>query len=219
MKLKSTRMMGIVIIALLLSGCGAKSQEDTEEKSDIHAKETVSARTDSAASKDISPSEAETSSSGEAAQADGTLITEDEAKDIALKDACLTQEQISGIRISLETDDGRRQYEVSFYAGDQEYDYDIDAVTGKILSKDMEIADDYQQPGSQNVAVSETEVKKTALKKVPGAGEDDIKIHLDHDDGKVLYEGSIVYKERKYEFEIDADTGSILKWEEESVFD
>ena len=62
-------------------------------------------------------------------------------------------------------------------------------------------------------------LKKTALKKVPGAGEDDIKIHLDHDDGKVLYEGSIVYKERKYEFEIDADTGSILKWEEESVFD
>ena len=42
MKLKSTSMMGIVIIALLLSGCGAKSQEDTEEKSDIHAKETVS---------------------------------------------------------------------------------------------------------------------------------------------------------------------------------
>ena len=35
----------------------------------------------------------------------------------------------------------------------------------------MEIADDYQQPGSQRVAVSETEANKTALKKVPGAGE------------------------------------------------
>ena len=74
----------------------------------------------------------------------------DEAKEIVLKDAGVSEKDISGIRIKLEKDDGIWQYEVDFYAGDKEYDYNIDADTGKILSKDMEIDDDLYWNGSRS---------------------------------------------------------------------
>ena len=48
-----------------------------------------------------------------------------------------------------------------------------------------------------------------------GATSKNISIELDRDDGWYIYEGEIVYDGMEYEFEIDADTGNILKWEEE----
>lgn len=63
--------------------------------------------------------------------------------------------------------------------------------------------------------ISEEEAIKLALEKVPGASEKDVRIHLDHDDGKTIFEGSIVYEGVEYDFEIDADSGVILEWERE----
>lgn len=155
-------------------------------------------------------------SSGKSAQA---AVSEEEAKAIALKDAGLKETDVTGIRIKLEEDDGVLEYEVDFYAGNKEYDYDIDASTGKILSKDMEIEDDFQNNGgsgnSAQTAVTEAEAKKIALAKVPDATEKNIRIHLDYEDGKPVYEGSIVYGGMEYDFEIDASSGTILEWEQE----
>lgn len=213
MKLKTVKIISTVMLALLLAGCGKGTQETpTSDDSAVRSEENVPAQEEAAASGAASVSEEESS-------ADQNLIPEEEAKGIALKDAGLTEGQISGIRIRLEKDDGIQQYEVEFYAGDKEYDYDIDAVSGNILSKDMDIEDDFKKSGTSDAAISEEEAKKTALKKVSGAGENDIKIHLDKDDGKAVYEGSIIYKDREYEFEIDAESGKILDWEEESVHD
>ncbi|HJC74502.1 MAG TPA: PepSY domain-containing protein [Candidatus Mediterraneibacter faecavium] len=69
--------------------------------------------------------------------------------------------------------------------------------------------------GASNVAVSLEEAQNIALKRVPGATSRNISIELDYDDGWYIYEGDIVYDGMEYEFEIDADTGNILKWEEE----
>lgn len=209
MKPKTVKIIGAVTLALLLAGCGSGTEETPPtDNSAAQSEETVPAQEEAAASV-----------SEEESSADQNLIPEEEAKGIALKDAGLTEGQISGIRIRLEKDDGIQQYEVEFYAGDKEYDYEIDAVSGNILSKDMDIEDDFKKSGASDAAISEEEAKKTALKKVSGAGENDIKIHLDKDDGKTVYEGSIIYKDREYEFEIDAESGKILDWEEESVHD
>lgn len=211
MKFKMVRFLGAVTIALLLAGCGAQSEEEpVTDNLKAQSEETVSAETESSSSDAASAPEEEPS-------ADKNLISEDEAKSIALRDAGLTEDQTSGIRIKLDKDDGVRQYEVEFYADDKEYDYEIDAVSGDILSKDTDIEDDFKKSGASDAAISEDEAKKIALEKVSGAGESDIKIHQDKDDGRVVYEGKIVYKERKYEFEIDAVNGKILEWEEESV--
>lgn len=40
-------------------------------------------------------------------------------------------------------------------------------------------------------------------------------IHLDRENGKMVYEGEIYYNGWEYEFDIDAVTGTIVKWKAE----
>lgn len=70
----------------------------------------------------------------------GAEISEEEAKSIALSHAGLTTEQVHFIKSSLDIDDGRRYYDVEFYTNNnQEYDYEIDPVTGDIIEYDYDV--------------------------------------------------------------------------------
>lgn len=73
-------------------------------------------------------------------------ITEDQAKAIALEHAGLAQGDVTQLRIELERDDGRLEYEIEFTSGNREYDYEIDAETGRILSFESEV--EYRPSGS-----------------------------------------------------------------------
>ena len=67
--------------------------------------------------------------------------------------------------------------------------------------------------------ISEEQAKKIALSRVPGAATENIReFKKDIDNGKVEYEGEIVYNNTEYEFEIDALTGKIKNWETESIY-
>ena len=66
-----------------------------------------------------------------------------------------------------------------------------------------------------NPSLSMEEAKNIALSRVPGATDQNIRLKLDYDDGWLLYEGDIIYNRMEYEFEIDANSGTILKWEQE----
>ena len=61
-------------------------------------------------------------------------LTKAEAEAIALKHAGFTAEQVKGLRSEYDFDDGVSHYEVEFRVGQWEYDYDIHAESGKILS-------------------------------------------------------------------------------------
>lgn len=148
-----------------------------------------------------------------------SIISEEEARSIALTDAQVEAEAVTNIRIKFTVDDGRQVYDVEFYVTNQEYDYEIDAVTGEITEKDMEIENDFGSQATSDASVSIEEAKKIALDKVPGATEKDIHIVLDYEDGKLLYEGTIFYEQIEYEFEIDAQNGKIWSWEAESIWD
>lgn len=148
-----------------------------------------------------------------------SIISEEEARSIALTDAQVEAEAVTNIRIKFTVDDGRQVYDVEFYVTNQEYDYEIDAVTGEITEKDMEIENDFGSQATSDASVSIEEAKKIALDKVPGATEKDIHIVLDYEDGKLLYEGTIFYEQIEYEFEIDAQDGKIWSWEAESIWD
>ena len=52
---------------------------------------------------------------------------------------------------------------------------------------------------------------------MPGAQERDIRIKTDREDGRDVYEGDILFGGREYDFEIDAETGAFLEWEEEAA--
>ena len=67
-----------------------------------------------------------------------TRLTEDEALDIALREANASKEDISGLRIELDRDGGIEIYEIDFYVGQTEYEYDIHAVDGTVLERDRD---------------------------------------------------------------------------------
>ena len=46
-----------------------------------------------------------------------------------------------------------------------------------------------------------------------------MKLELDHDDGRPVYEVEIIYNMMEYEMEIDATNGTVFKFEYESVHD
>ena len=69
---------------------------------------------------------------------DELLIGEDRASQIALKDAGLTESQVSQLKVKLKVDDGTGYYEVEFRTIALEYDYEIEAYAGAILEKDTD---------------------------------------------------------------------------------
>ena len=130
------------------------------------------------------------------------------------------------------SDDSSTQREEELQAEIDALQKEIDDLKGSQGSQDQQNtdpADDGQAADSGNgtqsssgntgstsgVAVTLEEAQNIALERVPGASAQNISIELDEDDGWYIYEGDIVYDGMEYEFEIDANTGNILKWEEE----
>ena len=72
-----------------------------------------------------------------------------------------------------------------------------------------------QNGTTASVAISAEQAMQIALDRVPGATSNDIRMKLDYDDGYYRYEGDIIYQQREFDFEIDANTGNILEWSEE----
>ena len=68
-------------------------------------------------------------------------IGRDKAADAALAAAGINRTQASGISVEYDSENGRIVYEVEFMAGGREYEYDIDAVSGKVISYEAEKAD------------------------------------------------------------------------------
>ncbi len=67
------------------------------------------------------------------------LISENEAKAIALKDAGYEANEVRFLKAKLDFDDGRYEYEIEFRAeGNLEYDYTINAENGKIVEFDRD---------------------------------------------------------------------------------
>lgn len=143
-------------------------------------------------------------------------IGEDAALQAALEAAGVSEADASRIQVSMDRDDGRVVYDVRFDAGQTEYDYEILASDGQIISSDVEQQNDDRNRGNNaDVAVSREEAINIALAKVSGATENDIRIELDFDDGRYMYEGDIIYERIEYDFEIDANSGEVISWSEE----
>lgn len=154
------------------------------------------------------------SGSQNGASASGSQITEAQAKEIALTDAGVSEADVgSFIRITPDWDDGRQVYEVEFYVGTAEYDYDIDVATGTILSRDYDIENDFANTSAS--VLERDSIIQIVLERVPGASAQNVRIELDEDDGRLKYEGELYYNHVEYEFEVNAETGEILEWSED----
>ena len=65
-------------------------------------------------------------------------ITADRAKEIALADAGLTVDQVTFTEAKPGEEDGLPVFEIEFRTADAEYEYEIDAATGRIYSRSVE---------------------------------------------------------------------------------
>ncbi|MBE7039601.1 MAG: hypothetical protein E7398_02600 [Ruminococcaceae bacterium] len=109
-------------VSIIFSGCSMQNVKDEvkEEISDV--KEDIKELKDDA--KNVykgKPSKEE-------------YIGEEKAKEIALEKAGITDEGIIYDRTELESDGGRWIYEIDFKKDTTEYEADIDALTGEIIS-------------------------------------------------------------------------------------
>ena len=222
MKKKIVGILTGILIAGTIVGCGTndgkqvKTQTQKQEENVDENKTNGDTAVTTEENENTAAAPSETSGTpAEDKVVNAAVLSEDEAFQIALDDAQVAGTEVTNKRVRQETENGKVIYDVEFYAGVMEYDYEIDAETGAILEKDMEIEDDFQAVDLA-VSVSKEEAVKLLLEKVPGASEQNIHMKLEEDDGRVVYEGEVLYDKKEYDFEISAQTGEILSWEVEN---
>lgn len=141
------------------------------------------------------------------------LITKDQAIAIATEKAKGTV-----TKAKLDNDDGRKHYDIEIKDGTYEYDFEIDAITGEILEFDKERDDDKKVNNQATVSnktqklLTKDQAISIALKQVKGTVTD---VELDDDDGRKQYEIEIKDGIYEYDFEIDAVSGEVLKFDKE----
>ena len=169
---------------------------------------------------------------------DKKQIGAEAAKQIALAHAKVAQKDVTFIKAELDTEDGRAVYDIEFYSGNVEYDYDIDAVSGEIISNDFDI-EDYSIPVQSAAAPQQTEVpQQTAVAPAPttpvannpsgdigierakqialshaGLSQGSVsfvKAELDYEDGVKVYDIEFYSGNVEYDYEINAATGAII---------
>lgn len=148
--------------------------------------------------------------------ATGTDIGSEKAKQIALQNAGLSESQVTFVRVQADYDNGRKVYEVEFYSGNTEYDYEIDATNGAILEMDHDAeyyASKPQSP-SGNAAITVDQAKSIALERAGVSASDAIftKAKLDYDDGIQKYEIEFRVGRMEYECDVNAQTGTITDY-------
>lgn len=151
--------------------------------------------------------------------ADGQYIGSEAAKQIALGHAGLTADEVYFVHARLEQDDGSWKYDVEFHSGNTEYDYDIHASTGEILSFDQD-AEYHRHGADASVSqgqITEEEARQIALAHA-GVAEGDaqgLKIEYDYDHGRGEYEVEWYVGRMEYSCDVDAGTGEIFSFEKE----
>lgn len=154
-----------------------------------------------------------------------------QAESIALEHAGLAKAQVTFVNTSSDYDDNRSVYDIEFYSGNVEYDYEIDASSGRIIESDREIeyytipnsavnksnsgqASQPVLPSSGNeLSISEEEAKLIALSDA-GFSEAQVKwlkVKLEREDGVLVYEVDFEKDRTEYDYEIDAIKGTIIK--------
>ncbi|MFI3249849.1 MAG: PepSY domain-containing protein [Eubacteriales bacterium] len=147
-----------------------------------------------------------------------TIITEAEAKEIALAHAGVSASNVTFAKVALDYDNGVREYEVEFYAGNTEYDYEIHAESGKILSYDHDMETPRSDSSSSTTTtepISQAKAKEIALAHagILESQASRLKVEFEYDDGIPEYSVEFYVGNTEYEYEIHGTTGQILGYD------
>ena len=159
-----------------------------------------------------------------------SLISAQQAKEIALNHAGVKETEIQRYTIELDKEIRKTVYEIGFYAGNFEYEYEINAENGDILKSEKEAKKAARIPvtteTTTKAATSDNLISKDQAKQIvlnhAGLSESDIsryEIETDKEKNGVTYEISFHFGNFEYEYEINAANGKILQSEKEHIDD
>ena len=196
--MKKLSVLILLLSFALLVGCSPSNGEVDESKnSSIQASYSDKGRT---LTSPISPS-----NSG--------FISAEDAKVIAFHHAEVSVKDAYKIEVELDTDDQIPHYEISFKAGNATFEYEIHAQTAEILECMQDIQKVRTADGSSEISFEQA--KSIALIHA-GVQESDIwelEIEMDTKNAKVFFEISFHSGAYEYDYEIDAASGTIVKFE------
>ncbi len=223
-RMKKRLLIGLTVLGIVfIAGCSGNSGT-TGTAQNSASSGTASGGTEAVTPQvtddtDTTVSDAAGAGQGQSSASDD--IGEEQARATAVEHAGLTADDVTFIKVQLDRDDGRTVYDVEFYYGNTEYDYEIDAASGEVVSYDQDIENyNIQAQAAENV-ISLEQAKEAAL---TAAGLDAssvkwVKEKLDYDDGRSVYELECISGEMEYDFEINGADGTVLEQDSDSVYD
>lgn len=124
---KLSVILCLLLVLGLFAGCGEKAPVVPAPGSDVN-------NTVSNIPSDSAPISSELTVSS-------VSLTRDEAINIALREAGVSKDAVYDLEAELERGFGKSVWEIDFESGNKEYSFDIDAVSGEVILRDIERRD------------------------------------------------------------------------------
>lgn len=140
-----------------------------------------------------------------------TVISEEEAKKIATDYLNINVEDVSFTKNKLDYDDGNLIYELEFYYNGNEYEFDIDAYNKEIIN--VSIDNNNYDTNTSNNYIGLEKAKEEVKNHYKKDNIFFIKAEFDFDNKTPIYELEFYDNNKKYEYEVNAISGNIIKYE------
>ena len=142
-------------------------------------------------------------------------MTEEEARNIALQRVGKNSNEVTFTRVRIDRENGITVYDVYFYDNEKEYEISIDVETKEIVSFKEDYLSNYNNTTTTNDYIGVDKAREIVLNHA-GLNSSDVrfsKVELDIDYHIATYEIEFYHDYYEYDYEIDAVTGEILKYE------
>lgn len=159
---------------------------------------------------------------------DKRYIGNEAAKQAALTHAGVDDHDIRGFEIDMELENGVMVYEIEFETNQYEYEYDINALDGAVVWQEKEpnrddngkptVTPSPDSPTVPNPTLISKDAAKSAALTHAGISADSItefECELDRDHGAYIYEIEFKSGNYEYDYDINAETGAILKFQKD----
>ena len=214
-----------IIVIGSMTACGAKNdnrvpQQETLPSNEIQPETLPINETQQTAA----PASIPQQNNNQPVSSGDEQISLEDAKRAALTDAGVSDSEVIYTKEKLEYEDGIAVYDIEFYAGNAEYEYEINAATGDIYSKSVDTH--YNQTGhghneyNGHTGTADryigTDSAETIALNHAGFSETEVsrlKSEFDIDDGLAVYEVEFDKDGREYEYKINAIDGSIIEYD------
>ena len=214
----------ILFLTFILEGCSGKSTQPGQDSMDNMGQSGSMAEAAHEPSQNL---KRQTKSSGNTQQITKNInktasnknnknyIGKKKAKKKALKHSSISNEKVTFTKVKLEYDNGIPEYEIKFKTSTHRYEYEINAINGKILKLSKKLIIKHHGNTQNKKLISRKKAKKAALDylKIDKSKINRTKIELEYDNSRPVYDIEFYVNKTEYSFAVDAVTGTILEIE------